>query len=66
MNHPLRYQGLTFYQAGFDNNDRTTVLQVVQNPSWLVPYIFCALIAFGMLLQFGMHLIGFVRRRLVS
>ena len=44
MNNPLRYRGYTFFQAGFDNNDTTTVLQVAQNPSWLVPYISCALI----------------------
>jgi hypothetical protein len=66
MNHPLRYEGLTFYQSGFDNNDKTTILQVVQNPSWLVPYVSCALIALGMLLQFGMHLISFVKRRVIS
>jgi ResB-like family protein len=66
MNHPLRYEGMTFYQSGFDNNDKTTILQVVQNPSWLIPYISCALIAFGMILQFGMHLSGFVRRRMIS
>jgi hypothetical protein len=66
MNHPLRYQGLTFYQSGFENNDKTTILQVVQNPSWLVPYVSCALIAFGMLLQFGMHLISFIKRRVIS
>jgi hypothetical protein len=66
MNHPLRYQGTTFYQSGFDNNDTTTILQVVQNPSWLIPYISCALIAFGMVLQFGMHLSSFVRRRVIS
>ena len=66
MNHPLRYQGMSFYQSGFDNNDTTTILQVVQNPSWLIPYISCALIAFGMVLQFGMHLTSFVRRRVIS
>jgi ResB-like family protein len=66
MNHPLRYEGMTFYQSGFDNNDKTTILQVVQNPSWLIPYISCALIAFGMILQFGLHLSGFVRRRMIS
>jgi hypothetical protein len=66
MNHPLRYQGMTFYQSGFDNNDTTTILQVVKNPSWLLPYISCALIAFGMVLQFGMHLTSFVRRRVIS
>jgi hypothetical protein len=66
MNHPLRYQGMSFYQSGFDNNDTTTILQVVQNPSWLIPYISCALIALGMVLQFGMHLTSFVRRRVIS
>jgi ResB-like family len=66
MNHPLRYQGLTFYQSGFENNDKTTILQVVQNPSWLIPYVSCALIAFGMLLQFGMHLTSFIKRRVIS
>jgi hypothetical protein len=43
-----------------------TILQVVQNPSWLIPYISCALIAFGMVIQFGMHLTSFVRRRVIS
>jgi hypothetical protein len=62
----LRYQDLTFYQSGFENNDKTTILQVVQNPSWLIPYVSCALIAFGMLLQFGMHLISFIKRRVIS
>jgi ResB-like family len=66
MNNPLRYRGFTFYQAGFDNNDQTTVLQVAQNPSWLVPYISCALIVAGMLVQFGMHLISFVKRRVIA
>jgi hypothetical protein len=65
MNHPLRYQGLTFYQSGFDNNDTTTILQVVQNPSWLIPYVSCSLIALGMVIQFGMHLTSFVRRRVI-
>ena len=66
MNNPLRYRGYTFFQAGFDNNDTTTVLQVAQNPSWLVPYISCALIVLGMLLQFGMHLVNFVKRRVIA
>jgi hypothetical protein len=66
MNNPLRFSGYTFFQAGFDNNDTTTVLQVAQNPSWLVPYISCALIVFGLLLQFGMHLVSFVKRRVYA
>ena len=63
MNNPLRYAGLTFYQAGFDNNDHTTILQVVRNPSWLVPYIACSAIALGLIIQFLIHLTGFARKR---
>jgi hypothetical protein len=63
MNNPLRYAGLTFYQSGFDNNDRTTVLQVVRNPSWLLPYIACALMGLGLCIQFGISLFAFVARR---
>ena len=63
MNNPLRYAGLTFYQAGFDNNDTTTVLQVVRNPSWLIPYIACGIMTLGLGWQFGLHLIGFVGKR---
>ncbi len=66
MNHPLRYAGLTFYQAGFGNNDTTTVLQVMKNPSWLVPYISCGMMALGLVIQFGMHLVSFVRRRVIA
>ena len=54
---------MTFYQAGFENDDRTSILQVVRNPSWLIPYIACALMTLGLAVQFGIHLFGFVRRR---
>ena len=63
MNHPLRYRGDTFYQAGFERDDRTTILQVVRNPSFLAPYIACIVVAAGLLVQFGYHLLGFARRR---
>lgn len=63
MNNPLRYDGLTFYQAGFDNNDTTTVLQVVKNPSWLLPYVACGAMGLGLLIQFGIHLFAFVGKR---
>ncbi len=63
MNDPLRYRGYTFYQAGFDNNDTTTILQVVKNPAMLLPYIACGLVGLGLLVQFSMHLFGFVRKR---
>ncbi len=63
MNDPLRYRGYTFYQSGFDNNDKTSILQVVKNPAMLMPYIACGLVAIGLLTQFSMHLFGFVRKR---
>ena len=66
MNNPLRYAGLTFYQAGFQNNDLTTVLQVVRNPSWLIPYIACGVMTLGLVFQFGLHLIGFIGKRRIQ
>jgi len=63
MNNPLRHGGLTFYQAGFENSDRTSVFQVVRNPSWLLPYISCVLMGLGLTIHFGIHLTGFLRRR---
>jgi hypothetical protein len=64
MNHPLRYRGQTFYQAGFEKGDTATVLQVVRNPSFLAPYVACLIVALGLLIQFGYHLVGFYRRRM--
>jgi ABC-type transport system involved in cytochrome c biogenesis permease subunit len=63
MNNPLRYAGRTFYQASYKPDGSGTVLQVVRNPGWLLPYISCALVAGGMMLHFGMSLTGFLRRR---
>lgn len=62
MNHPLRYAGLTFYQSGYEG-EHTTILQVVRNPSWLMPYIACVIMALGLVIQFGLSLINFARRR---
>lgn len=64
MNNPLRYDGLTFYQAGFDDKDpRVTILQVVRNPGWLTPYLACVLVGAGLIAQFSMHLFGFIAKR---
>ena len=62
MNHPLRYRGETFYQAGFQQDDSASILQVVHNPSFIAPYIACVIVAAGLLVQFGYHLVGFSRR----
>lgn len=64
MNNPLRYAGLTFYQQSFDEaTERTTVLQVMRNPGWMMPYVACMLVATGMLAHFGVVLVRFLRRR---
>ena len=63
MNHPLRYEGLTLYQASFANEDKTSIFQVVRNPGWTLPYISVLLMSLGMCLQFGMHFFKFLRKR---
>jgi hypothetical protein len=66
MNAPLRYAGLTFYQSGFLPNDKGTVLQVVRNPGWLLPYFSCAMVAIGMIIHFGLNLKNFLQKRMAS
>ena len=63
MNHPLRYAGRTFYQSSYMPDGSGTVLQVVRNPGSAMPYVACALVGGGMLMQFGQSLFGFLRRR---
>jgi len=63
MNHPLRYGGLTFYQYQMDEAAGYTVLQVVRNPSWLLPYVSCTLIVLGLLVQFTRNLARFIAAR---
>jgi hypothetical protein len=67
MNEPLRYEGETYYQAGFDeNNDnlvnKITIFQVVRNPGWITPYAACSIMTLGLLVQFGYHLFAFTRK----
>ena len=63
MNHPLRYGGETFFQAAFTEGDTGTVLQVVNNPGWLMPYASCTLITLGLVVQFLISLTRFMGRR---
>jgi hypothetical protein len=70
MNAPLRYDGETFYQSGVLQDPpgprgrvTGTILQVVRNPGWLLPYLSCCMVSFGMLLHFGMNLFRFIERR---
>lgn len=67
MNSPLRYAGETYYQFQMgegapDGRAQTSALQVVRNPAWLTPYLSCALVSLGLVVQFLMHLAKFARR----
>lgn len=64
MNHPLRHRGETFYQAGLHPLTKGTVLQVVRNPGWTLPYISTTVVTLGLLIHFGLMLTEFLRRRL--
>ncbi|MFL5340812.1 MAG: cytochrome c biogenesis protein ResB [Gemmataceae bacterium] len=63
MNSPLVYRGKTFYQSGVlpsDMGTKGTILQVVHNPGWFMPYLSCCLVATGMLFHFGLALRRFL------
>jgi hypothetical protein len=63
MNQPLRYDGMAFYQASFGKGDTLSVLQVVENPGWLLPYISCVLVAVGLIVHFGISLRRSMKKR---
>ena len=73
MNNPLRYSGNTFYQYQMSAGEMaasagaaaSSTFQVVRNPGWLTPYISTVLISAGLLLQFAIHLFGFLKRKAV-
>jgi len=65
MNNPLRYNNETFYQAGHDTDKsgRTySVLQVVRNTGWMIPYVSCAMVGIGLVLHFLGIFVRFVER----
>jgi len=65
MNNPLRYNGETFYQSGYHelpSGQKATTLQLVRNSGWMLPYIGCVVVAFGMFAQFWHTLRRFLVR----
>jgi len=56
MNHPFRTDGYTLFQQSYAPDETGTVLQIVRNPVWTFPYIGCAVVTLGMLVQFGLSL----------
>jgi ResB-like family len=71
MNAPLRFGGYTFFQYQMAADESvmrpgerpTSTFQVVKNPSWLAPYISCIVVGFGLVVQFMIHLVGFIIKR---
>ncbi len=61
MNQPLRYDGYTFYQSSFSEDERSSILQVVKNPSWAAPYVGIGLVSLGLIVQFLKHLLQFLK-----
>ena len=62
MNQPLRYDHKAFYQASFGKNDTLSILQVVENPGWLIPYVSTVLVTIGLLVHFAISLRRGLRR----
>jgi len=63
MNHPLRYEGYTFYQANFGPEETSSMLQVVKNSVWFVPYVGVWLTGVGLVVHFCVQLYVYVRRK---
>jgi hypothetical protein len=62
MNNPLRYARRTFYQSGYLPDDSGTILQVVRNDVWMIPYLSCMIVFVGMAAQFVQSFKRYLRR----
>lgn len=68
MNSPMRFRGETYYQSQYTSAAQSpmrveqTVLQVVTNAGWLIPYVSCVLVGLGMFAHFGITLTRFASR----
>jgi hypothetical protein len=47
----------------FGKGDTLSILQVVENPGWLIPYISCVLVAVGLIIHFTVSLRKSSRKR---
>jgi len=65
MNHPMYYEGETYYQSGMftdpETGVKTTTLQIVENPAWTFPYFACTMVSLGMIFHFLIRLIVFLK-----
>lgn len=63
MNNPLRYSDETFYQAGMDktrDGREYSVIQIVTNVGWMIPYVCCMFSVVGLVAQFSDSLLAFL------
>ncbi len=69
MNEPLRYEGLTFFQASYGppgagpGQKLYSVFEVVKNPADKWPEYSLWVVVVGLTLQFGLKLVLFIRSR---
>ncbi len=62
MNVPFRTGGFTFYQYQMNAAGGESVLEVVRDPSWVVPYVACAMMGAGLIIHFLCSLVSFLGR----
>jgi ABC-type transport system involved in cytochrome c biogenesis permease subunit len=63
MNSPLRMGGQTFYQYQMNAPGSLSVLEVVRNPGWRIPYAACVMMGVGLVIQFSISLAGYLKGR---
>ena len=66
MNNPLRYADQTFYQSSLGTlpgGQEYTVLQVVKNKGWMIPYVCCMFTVVGLVWQFGTSLLAYLEKK---
>ena len=66
MNNPLRYADETFYQSNYERDksgSEITVLQVVRNQGWMIPYVCCMFTVIGLVAQFGSSLTSHLEKQ---
>ena len=64
MNNPLRYADRNFFQQAYTPDEKGTILQVVSNDGWMLPYICFMIIGLGMTIHFSQTLYFFIRKEL--
>ncbi len=65
MNNPLRYGDETFYQSGYQklpDGREYSVLQIVKNRGWMIPYVCCMFVVVGLFAQFGSSLLAYLKK----